>query len=628
MLMNLKFKTKLLLLLVTAILGFIIVTVVAMQGLSSQQTANNHLRTLSKIQTSNDALSISMLEIADQLRDLDNARYNAYLNALNQQIDKNNLVIKTNIERSHSPELKKILKNSQEDINNYSDSLATLVKKRHVIGFDASSGLRGKVDQMGNKIADDIKSLSLLRREFTNVRKAEASYLFGPTQENLDEFNQSYERLNTRLENFGLEDTYGKNAQIYYDAVIQYGKEYVTLDAADKAFSKQKAQFNQSQLAASQLIEKITAVAEKNAATSSKQANISLLTVSLFVTFVAALLMLSISRNASKTLKRITTDLNTVKKGDMTAKAKVNDRRNDEFDSLSRSLNEMTGGLDNVLKDVVHTTNTVNDMATDLDVAISNIADSNHSINGRTQSLASATDDISNRITQLSSTTDTLRTHSSETYESAKAGSQTIHLVLENLKDTVEVMNSTGNQLNELGRLSTNIDSVIGMINDLASQTNLLALNAAIEAARAGEAGRGFAVVSDEVRSLAEKTVDATSKITDIVNIIQTSTQGAINTMASGQNSLKIIEENGSKAEEAIHAIESKAMTSAQSADSMAADIQDVASTAVQMSSEMEAIAQQLNGDSGSIKTLATKTSSIKALAAELSHKTHVFTLT
>lgn len=627
MLTNIPFKLKLMLLLITAVLGFIIVTFVAMEGLSSQKNASNDLRTLSKIQASNDVLVINMLEMADNSRSLSVQNYEQYLDSAQEKIKENNDIIKLNITRAISQDLKQTLQNSLIEINEYSQALLSLVEQRYIIGFDSSSGLRGTIDKMGSEISSDIDKLTLLKREFTNVRKAEAGYLSDPTDDNLAEFTASFERFDNRVVNFGFQDTHGVKAYAYRDAIVQYGSAFISLDQAEDTFSTQKNQFNDSQYQAHQLIETQLVEAEKAAENSANRASATLLAVSLSIIVFATLLMFAIGRNVNLTLQGIIADLNKVKQGDMSSKAPVNTRRHDEFDQLSESLNQMTTGLGDVLKDVVSTTDHVSAMSTDLNNTIGSIASSNHLVNQRTHSLATATDEISSRLTELSNTTNTLRAQSSDTYQSAKSGADTIKTVLSSISDTVNIVTTTSHQLNELGRLSKNIDNVIAMINDLASQTNLLALNAAIEAARAGEAGRGFSVVADEVRALAEKTVDATSKITDIVNTIQQSTQTAISTMESGQDNLKIIGDNGSKAEEAMRDIEHNAMTGSHSTDSMAAAIQDVASTALQMSKEMEQIAQQLNQDTSSIDVLADKTKQIQRLSTQLASKTKVFTL-
>jgi methyl-accepting chemotaxis protein-1 (serine sensor receptor) len=81
-----------------------------------------------------------------------------------------------------------------------------------------------------------------------------------------------------------------------------------------------------------------------------------------------------------------------------------------------------------------------------------------------------------------------------------------------------EVMGQVDTAMKEIVSQSTEMSSIVSMIDSVAFQTNILALNAAIEAAHAGQHGRGFAVVAKEIGLLAQKSSHSTRGIHQLID--------------------------------------------------------------------------------------------------------------
>jgi hypothetical protein len=72
--------------------------------------------------------------------------------------------------------------------------------------------------------------------------------------------------------------------------------------------------------------------------------------------------------------------------------------------------------------------------------------------------------------------------------------------------------------IGQIGKRSSKISEITGVIEGIAFQTDILALNAAAEVARTGEQGRCFAVVASEVCSLTQRSAAATKEIKELIS--------------------------------------------------------------------------------------------------------------
>ncbi|UCL89195.1 methyl-accepting chemotaxis protein [Pseudomonas nitroreducens] len=252
---------------------------------------------------------------------------------------------------------------------------------------------------------------------------------------------------------------------------------------------------------------------------------------------VGALASLLITWMIVRPLRQVIGMASRIAEGDLSVSVEV--RRKDEVGQLMGAVGSMADSLRGIVSRLSDGVGQITASAQ----ALSSVTErTQHGVNSQ----KAETDQVATAMNQMAATVHDVARNAEEAASSAEqadgkvaSGQDVVRQTLGRIEQLADAVRAATESIEQLGRESQSIGSVLVVIKNVAEQTNLLALNAAIEAARAGEQGRGFAVVADEVRALARRTQQSTAEIETLIAALQS---GATTSVQRMQRSHALVE--------------------------------------------------------------------------------------
>lgn len=251
-------------------------------------------------------------------------------------------------------------------------------------------------------------------------------------------------------------------------------------------------------------------------------------------------------------LGALTLSLQEVNSGEGDLTRRLPAHGNDEITQVAKEFNRFLQSLQDLIREVMGSSHLVHE-STLLTSQEANRSEQRlqHQLQELDQ-LATAMHEMASTAEEVARNAQAAAHAATDANKEAENGVRVVSRSTDAIKTLAIEMDATSHAINELAKLSHNIESILSVITGIAEQTNLLALNAAIEAARAGESGRGFAVVADEVRTLASRTQKSTQEIRQMIDQLQAGVTQAESRMQQSRDSASKTAEDASVANDML----------------------------------------------------------------------------
>ena len=284
---------------------------------------------------------------------------------------------------------------------------------------------------------------------------------------------------------------------------------------------------------------------------------------------------------------RLMNELQAVAEGDLTQQATVTE---DITGAIADSVNYTVEELRSLVSQVQGTVGRVTDTTQQVEATSTELLAASSEQLREIRDTGESVLQMAGRINDVSGQAQETAAVARQSLEAAETGLRAVQNTIGGMNSIRDQIQETSKRIKRLGESSQEIGEITELISDITEQTNVLALNAAIQAASAGEAGRGFSVVAEEVQRLAERSGDATRQIAALVKTIQTDTQDAVGAMERSTQGVvegtRLTDAAGSalgdidrvtrQLSELIANISNQALSEAQSANVVAANIQHI----------------------------------------------------